>query len=114
MSKIKLPKAKPEGLQYIELVLKMKGLKYETEYLFLKGRRYRFDVALPDKKIAIEYEGLPLQANRKSRHTTIKGYSNDCEKYNNAVCNGWRLLRFTALNYKMLGEFLSQLLPESD
>ena len=56
-------------------------------------RRWRFDFAWTDLKVAIEYEGLMAA---KSRHTTIKGFSDDCEKYNEAARLGWKVYRFTA------------------
>lgn len=69
---------------------------FVEELVFLKGRRFRFDFAIPDHKIGIEYEGIN---SHKSRHTSITGYTKDTEKYNLAVCNGWKVLRYTALNY---------------
>lgn len=69
---------------------------FVEELVFLKGRRFRFDFAIPDHKIGIEYEGINSY---KSRHTSITGYTKDTEKYNLAVCNGWKVLRYTALNY---------------
>ena len=110
MAKIKLPKAKPIGLQHIELVLKSRKIPFVTEYKFMEERKFRFDVAIPEKKIAIEYEGLNVGA--KSRHTTNVGYSGDCLKYNLAIVNGWKVLRFTAYNYEEVGKFLSILFPD--
>jgi very-short-patch-repair endonuclease len=60
-------------------------------------RKWRFDFAVPDKKIAIEYEGLMSE---KSGHTTLKGYTKDTEKYNAAQALGWTVIRFTVKNYK--------------
>ncbi len=80
----------------IEIELKSKGIKFETEYRFDKVRRFRFDIAILEYKIAIEYEGV---FSKKSRHTSVTGYSKDCEKYNLAAVNGWRVLRYTAMNY---------------
>ena len=79
----------------IYAVLKSKKIKFEKEYKFHPTRRWRFDYAILDKKIAIEYEGI---VSNKSRHTNIKGYSKDCEKYNQAQLLGWKVLRYTALN----------------
>lgn len=89
------------GKNTIELLLQeMKRLGvisgYVRELKFDEVRRYRFDWAIPDLKLAIEYEGLNSE---KSRHTTKKGYTGDCEKYNIATLNGWKILRYTALNY---------------
>ena len=73
------------------------SLTPETEYRFHETRKWRFDYALPDKKIAVEYEGL---FSAKSRHTSIKGFLGDVEKYNAATMLGWRVLRLTAVNIK--------------
>lgn len=77
--------------------------EYEEELRFHPVRRWRFDWAIPELKIAIEYEGL---ISKKSRHTTIKGYSNDTIKYNEAGKHGWTVLRYTALTYQNLHEDL--------
>lgn len=87
---------KANQLTLIELELKSKGISFETEYTFDQVRRFRFDIALPAHRIAIEYEGI---FKGKSRHTTVKGYTEDCNKYNLAILNGWRVLRYTAKNY---------------
>lgn len=68
------------------------------ECYFAKPERlWRFDFALPDKKIGIEYEGLMSE---KSGHTTLNGYTKDTEKYNKAQELGWKVIRFTVKNYK--------------
>lgn len=76
-----------------------RGLVLEEEYKFALPRKFRFDWAIPGKMIAIEYEGLMSE---KSGHTTVKGYTKDTNKYNMAAGLGWKVLRFTALNYKEL------------
>lgn len=91
----------------IFFTLKSLNIKFKTEYKFLPDRKFRFDFAIPDKKIAIEYEGL---FSNKSRHTTVIGYSNDAEKYNAATIRGWRVLRYTAINYWKLSEDIEALL----
>ena len=83
----------------IEFLLKSKGLKYEKEYKFLEDRKFRFDFYLTDYKAGIEYEGIVSQ---RSRHTSVTGFSKDCEKYNLAQLNGFKVLRYTALNLKQL------------
>jgi very-short-patch-repair endonuclease len=87
-----------------------KGLKYEAEYKFNKGRKWKFDFAIPDYKIGIEYEGINSQ---KSRHTSITGYTADTEKYNTAQGAGWKVLRFTVINYKTILQQLNYLVNES-
>jgi very-short-patch-repair endonuclease len=94
----------------IEIILKQfvqQGLisGYVAEHKFLDDRKFRFDWAILDLKLAIEYEGIFSQ---KSRHTTIDGFTTDCEKYNLAVQEGWRVLRYTAKNYKNLEEDLEK------
>ncbi|MBQ19137.1 MAG: hypothetical protein CMD31_00115 [Flavobacteriales bacterium] len=81
--------------------------EYVTELVFHPDRKFRFDWAIPSLKIAIEYEGV---ISKKSRHTTMKGYSTDCEKYNLALVSGWKVLRDTAMNYQNLSEDLKSLL----
>jgi len=64
------------------------------EHRFHDKRRWRFDFAHLELKLAIEVEGLCAEW-QKSRHTTIKGYIADCEKYNAAALLGWTVLRYT-------------------
>jgi len=71
------------------------GWMLETEFKFHPHRKWRFDYALPARKIAIEYEGQAYQGG-KSRHNTIKGFENDCEKYSTASIMGWKVVRVTA------------------
>ena len=81
--------------QKIPLILKSLGIDYVTEYKFHPSRKWRFDWAVPDKMVAIEYEGV---MSTKARHTSITGYTKDAEKYNQAVILGWKVLRYTALS----------------
>jgi len=76
----------------IAAALNMLGISCEREYRFIKDRRFRFDIALPDHKIAIEFEGGVFTG---GRHTRGKGYVNDSKKYNLATMHGWKLLRYT-------------------
>ncbi|GGG97536.1 hypothetical protein [Pedobacter zeae] len=62
------------------------------EYRFDKKRKWRFDYANEEKKIAIECEGGIWTG---GRHTRGKGYQNDMEKYNAASLQGWTLIRRT-------------------
>ena len=88
-------------IEFVLMSLKQREVitEFITEHQFDHKRKYRFDWALLDLKIGIEYEGI---FSKKSRHTTAKGFSEDCNKYNLAIQNGWRVLRYTALNYKNL------------
>lgn len=82
------------------LMLQIIALKMripEREHRFHSVRRFRFDFAYPEKKIAIEVEGGTWG---KSRHTSGIGYKNDCEKYNLAAIDGWYVLRVTGDHIK--------------
>ncbi len=69
------------------------GPELEPEYRFHGKRKWRFDFALPEQKIAIEVEGGIWQ---NGRHNRAAGYTKDCEKYNAAALAGWRVFRFTS------------------
>ena len=75
-----------------------RGFGLEKEYRFSK-RRFRFDFAIPELKIAIEYDGLN---SKKSGHTTLVGFTSDTEKINLAISMGWKVLRFTVMNYQQV------------
>lgn len=93
----------------IEHFLKSAGLEFEKEYKFSKDRKFKFDYAIPSLMLACEYEGL---MSSKSRHTTATGYSKDCEKYNLAQIEGWKVLRYTALNYTQLEKDLQKIVDK--
>ena len=62
------------------------------EYKFHPTRRWWFDYAIPEHKIALEVEGGVWTG---GRHTSPKGFLNDIEKYNTATLMGWRVFRTT-------------------
>lgn len=78
--------------EFITLWRVMGGPELEPEYRFHPSRKWRFDFAHPESRLAIELEGGTWG---KGRHTTGKGYAADCEKYNAAAMAGWRVIRFT-------------------
>ena len=63
------------------------------EYKFAESRKFRFDFAWPTKWVAVEIEGGIWN---EGRHTRGAGFAADCEKYNLATIDGWRVLRYTA------------------
>lgn len=66
--------------------------QWVSEHKGIEGRKFRFDCANPSKKIAIEIEGgLWITG----RHNQPIGMIQDMEKYNLAVLNGWKVLRYT-------------------
>ncbi len=78
----------------LKLQLKLyKITGWSTEYKFHPIRRWRFDFAWAAEKIAVECEGGVFTG---GRHTRGAGFTNDCEKYNEAICMGWRVLRVTS------------------
>ena len=64
----------------------------EEEHKFLSHRRFRFDFAWPEVSIAVEIEGGTWVSGRHSRGA---GFESDCNKYNFATRDGWRVYRFT-------------------
>lgn len=71
----------------------------ETEHRFDDdGRRWRFDFAWPDQRLAVEVDGLGYG------HQAVVGMAADNEKQNAAVQQGWSVLRF---NSKQLGSHAS-------
>lgn len=69
------------------------------EYKFHETRRWRFDFAWPERKIALECEGAVWAG---GRHTRGGGYIGDCEKYNAAVMLGWKVLRYSTGTVEMI------------
>ena len=97
----------------IEIILKSLDLEYEKELQFDPSRKFRFDWAIAEHKIASEDEGLHASGPRgtgKSRHLTIEGYVRDCVKYNLAAKLGWRVLRYTATGYSQLYDDLKAMI----
>lgn len=108
---VKPVKSTPKGLAYIISVLERLNIQYLTEYKFHAKRKFRFDVAIPSLKLAVEYEGV---MSAKSRHTSVTGYSNDAIKYNLAQIEGWKIFRYTVLNYQEFENDLSLLKQQND
>jgi len=63
-----------------------------AEHRFHATRKWRFDFAWPDLKVAVEVEGGIWVG---GRHTRGKGFLADMEKYNNSAAAGWCVLRCT-------------------
>lgn len=63
---------------------------WQREYRFAPPRRWRFDFAWQDKQVAVEIEGVTAQG---GRHQRIQGFVNDCEKYEAALRQGWKVYR---------------------
>lgn len=72
--------------------LNHRKLTYEREYKFHPTRKWKFDFAFPERKIAVEVEGSAFGGGRHQRFT---GYEQDMLKYNAAGKLGWIVLRYT-------------------
>lgn len=75
------------------------------EHRFDPVRRWRFDFSWPDKKIALEIEGGIWV---RGGHSRGKGFISDCDKYNKATLDGWRVFRVTT-NHVRSGEAVALL-----
>ncbi len=64
----------------------------ENYHRFQPTRRWRFDFAWPDRKVAVECEGGGFVG---GRHNTGAGMEADMEKYSTAEAMGWHVLRFS-------------------
>lgn len=65
----------------------------EREVVFAPPRRWRFDFAWPERRVAVEVEGGTWVGGGHSRG---RGFASDVDKYNAAVLGGWRVLRVTS------------------
>lgn len=95
-------KALKEGkyLASMKQTLRQNQINYQEEFAFVPGRKFRADIFIPELNLLVEYEGLIHNSTGKSGHTTIKGYSSNCTKYNFACTLGYKLLRYTATTYQ--------------
>lgn len=98
------------------LYLKSRNIAFEREYYFFPGRRWRFDFAFVDRKIAIEIEGGIFVGGGHNRGVK---YTGNCEKYNAAMLKGWKLIRFTTKHFvtrrglKLPGEYIQAMIQEA-
>lgn len=65
----------------------------EYEYRFHPTRKWRFDCAWPDRKLAVEIDGGTWA--HKPSHSGGAGHRRDCEKRNAAILLGWRVLTYS-------------------
>lgn len=91
--KPRIPRAASALEERLNWLIRALGLPTpEREFRFHDTRKWRFDFAWPDQKIAVECEGGAWSG---GRHTRGAGFIADCEKYNAAALQGWRVFRFT-------------------
>ena len=77
-------------LKYLEILYFEAFIKVKREFHFHSKRRWRFDFAWVNEKIAVEIDGIAYQAGG-GRHIG----DTDREKHNEALLLGWRVFRFS-------------------
>ena len=101
-------------LQNFKLFGENKYLLPEHQVKFHDVRKFEFDFAWTHASlmIAVEIEGGQWI---KGGHTSGKGLQRDCEKYNLAQFNGWKVFRFStsmideSKHYDMLFEIIPRI-----
>lgn len=83
-------------------ILDTYGINYVTEYRFHSKRRWRFDIAIIERKIAFEYDGLRFNRGKLVGHGSIKQMQSDREKSNAALLLGWSVYRFMPQHFRSL------------
>ncbi len=107
----KVPRAKSKLEATLALQIKAEKLPTPgTNVQLVPGRRWAYDFVWLPQKIIVEVEGgtrpfYQWQNGKKvlvnqGRHTTAKGFEDDCEKYNAMEVLGWMLLRYTSAMVK--------------
>lgn len=91
----RVPTMRPRARHEAVLLPQLEALglpRPALEHRVVPDRRWRFDFAWPDQRLALEIEGGVWV---QGRHTRPSGYLKDVEKYNRAALEGWRVLRAT-------------------
>lgn len=82
------------------------GILFAREHRFFQGRQWRFDFALGGCAVTVSVNHLYINTDKlavevdggtwaQGRHTRGKGFEADCEKGNEALILGWRVLHVT-------------------
>lgn len=77
---------------FVQICRKELGVTPVKELEFYPSRKWRFDYAFVDYRVALEVEGGVWSG---GRHVNPRGFLGDMEKYNTAARCGWRVLRCT-------------------
>lgn len=81
----------PDWVAGLQTQLRALGLPIGVRELrFHSARKWRFDLAIREARLAIEIEGGAFV---QGRHARGAGYAADCHKYAEAMVLGWRVLR---------------------
>jgi len=81
-----------KGLSLLTQIAACQLPEPQTEVLGIPGRRFRFDYAWPERRIALEVDGATWT---NGRHTRGSGVAKDCEKVCEAAIAGWTVVRVT-------------------
>lgn len=90
----RIPKTKPGSHleRAFRLWIRQEGLPpAEEQHRFHPTRKWLFDFAWPDSKIAVEIDGLVHSG--KGAHQTVQGILADAEKNEAALRAGWKVYR---------------------
>lgn len=98
-ARLSLPGMKPSDKDRLTRIFTQKwatlrGPALEAEVQFCKDRRFRFDFAHRDSKVAIELHGGIWT---QGRHTRGAGFANDRTKMNIAQELGWSVYELTSV-----------------
>jgi len=94
LASAKRPKSSPQEDKLAGMLTDAGLGGFKRQFQFHEKRKWRFDFSWPDIMLALEYDGIT--GCYRSRHTTVKGFTNDCEKLNEAAILGWMVIRVTA------------------
>lgn len=90
------PLPKEEGSPLVsDLLLQIKGaglMEPELEVRFHSTRKWRLDIAWPERFVAVEVHGGTWS---NGRHTRGDGFQKDRAKMNEAMLRGWKVLEVT-------------------
>lgn len=106
MEKEKKIKPQSKNVELWKMELACFKIPFVSEFVFDEEgkRKFRFDLAILPYKIAIEYEGVSTSGKNdkysENGHTSLLGYTSNCEKYNLAQMQGWVVLRYTVKSYQ--------------
>lgn len=91
---LKLPPSTPRYADLAEQFLELWGGRQPQpvrEFRFCDGRKWRFDLAWPEQRVAVELHGGVYS---QGRHTRGSGFSRDREKMRAAALDGWIVLEY--------------------
>lgn len=92
------------------VAMQLLGLpKPEAEFRFHPIRRWRFDYAWPNVKVALEIHGATYKG---GRHVTGKGFAADREKMNEAQLLGWIVIEAATDNIGQIRKWIERALKE--